>query len=134
MKTKSKSAKAREALASGMSVKDVATKFKLSTATVYGIRWAVKKASKKRIVISRTEADLAKKLAIPIETYAKEKLKLQQQTEAQKIENNLPPEYEAYVDDLMEIRRQIDNLHTIEAFLQIRVDQMKQNAIWQTNK
>lgn len=134
MKTKSKSAKAREALASGMSVKSVAAKFKLSPATVYGIRWAVKKASKKRVVISRTEADLAKKLAIPIETYAKEKLKLQQQTEAQKIANNLPPEYEAYMEDLAEIRRQVNNLHTIEAFLQIRVDQMKQNAKWQTSK
>jgi hypothetical protein len=41
------------------------------------------------------------------------------------------PALEAYIDDLMEICRQISDLQTIEAFLRIRIQQMEQNEEWQ---
>lgn len=134
MKTKSKAAKIREAIAAGEKPADVAKRLRVPVSTVYTTRWKMKKEGNKRVVISKAEAHVAKKLGVTYEEYAKEKLKLQQQTETQKVENNLPLEYEAYMQDLLEIRRQIDNLHTIEAFLQIRVDQMRQNAQWQAAK
>lgn len=134
MKTKSKAAKIREAIAAGEKPADVAKRLRVPVSTVYTTRWKMKKEGSKRVVISKAEAHVAKKLGVTYEEYAKEKLKLQQQTETQKVENNLPLEYEAYMQDLLEIRRQIDNLHTIEAFLQIRVDQMRQNAQWQAAK
>ena len=105
MKTKtSKTDKIRAAREAGESVKDIAAKFKIKPQTVYTMRWKKNQASKKRVVVKKAEAPVA----------------------------NYPIEMEAYIDDLMEIRRQIDSLHTIEAFLQIRIDQMKQNAQWQT--
>lgn len=105
MKTKtSKTDKIRAALEVGESVKDIAAKFKIKPQTVYTMRWKMNQASKKRVVVKKAEA--------PVVDY--------------------PIEMGAYIDDLMEIRRQIDSLHTIEAFLQIRIDQMKQNAQWQT--
>ena len=105
MKTKtSKTDKIRAALEAGESVKDIAAKFKVKPQTVYTMRWKMNQESNKRVVVKKAEAPVA----------------------------NYPIEMEAYIDDLMEIRRQIDSLHTIEAFLQIRIDQMKQNAQWQT--
>ena len=131
MKTKtSKTDKIRAALEAGESVKNIAAKFKIKPQTVYTMRWKMNQASKKRVVVTRAEVDIAKKLGIPIEIYAKEKLKVEQSPPPVQY----PAEMEAYTDDLMEIRRQIDSLHTIEAFLQIRIDQMKQNAQWQTKK
>ena len=131
MKTKmSRADKVRAAIEAGEPVKDIAARFKLKPQTVYTMRWKMNQESKKRVVVTRAEVDVAKKLGIPIETYAKEKLKLEQSPPPVQY----PVEMESYIDDLMEIRRQIDSLHTIEAFLQIRIDQMKQNAQWQTKK
>lgn len=47
-----------------------------------------------------------------------------------KEEPKTSPELASYVHDLMEIRRQIENFQTIEAFLRIRIQQMEQNAKW----
>lgn len=107
MKTKtSRAAKVRAALEAGESVKDIAARFKLKPQTVYTLRWKMNQESKKRVVVKKAE--------VPVVDY--------------------PVEMEAYIEDIMEIRRQINNLHVIEAFLQIRIDQMKQNAQWQTKK
>ena len=71
------------------------------------MRWKMNKALPvKRVVVKKEEA--------PVASY--------------------PVEMEAYAEDLAEIRRQIENLYVIEAFLQVRVDQMKQNTQWQTKK
>ena len=128
MKRNTRAAKIRAAIEAGESVKDIAARFKLKPQTVYTLRWKMKQESKKRVVVTRAEVDVAKKLGIPIETYAKEKLKLEQSPPPVQY----PVEMESYIDDLMEIRRQINDLHVIEAFLQVRVEQMKQNAQWQT--
>ena len=108
MKTKtSRAAKVRAALEAGESVKDIAAKFKIKPQTVYTMRWKMNKATpEKRVVVKKAEA--------PVVDY--------------------PIEMGAYIDDLMEVRRQIDNLNVIEAFLQVRIEQMKQNAQWQTKK
>ena len=128
MKRNTRAAKVRAAIEAGESVKDIAARFKLKPQTVYTLRWKMNQESKKRVVVTRAEVDVAKKLGIPIETYAKEKLKLEQSPPPVQY----PVEMESYIDDLMEIRRQINDLHVIEAFLQVRVEQMKQNAQWQT--
>ena len=128
MKRNTRAAKVRAAIEAGESVKDIAARFKLKPQTVYTLRWKMNQESKKRVVVTRAEVDVAKKLGIPIETYAKEKLKLEQSPPPVQY----PAEMESYIDDLMEIRRQINDLHVIEAFLQVRVEQMKQNAQWQT--
>lgn len=44
-----------------------------------------------------------------------------------------PMEASSYEADLKEIRRQINDLMTIEAFLQVRIDQIKQNQQWIKN-
>ena len=93
MKTKSKAAKIREAIAAGEKPADVAKRLRVPVSTVYTTRWKMKKEGSKRVVISKAEAHVAKKLGVTYEEYAKEKLKLQQQTETQKVENNLPLEY-----------------------------------------
>lgn len=108
MKTKtSKTAKIHAAIRAGESVKDIAAKFKIKPQTVYSIRWQMNKATpEKRVVVKKAEA--------PVVDY--------------------PIEMRTYIDDLMEVLRQIDNLNVIEAFLRVRIEQMKQNAQWQTKK
>ena len=135
MKTKSKSAKIRAAIRAGYSTKDIQTKFKVPLQSIYTVRWQLKKAQNKKepvkkVLIRNSEVAVAKKLGVPFKAYVEEKIKL----ENAKPTAEYPIEMEAYMEDLAEIRRQISNLHTIEAFLQIRVDQMRQNTKWQTNK
>ena len=135
MKTKSKAEKIRAAIKAGHSIKDIQTKFKVPLQSIYTVRWQLKKAQNKKepikkVLIRKSEADVAKKLGVPFKAYVEEKIKL----ENAKPTTEYPIEMETYMDDLAEIRRQISNLHTIEAFLQIRVDQMRQNTKWQTNK
>ncbi len=107
MKPSTRANKVRAAIQAGESVKAIAARFKLKPQTVYTMRWKMNKAPlEKRVVVKKAE--------VPAMDY--------------------PIEMEAYIKDIMEIRRQINNLHVIEAFLQIRIDQMKQNAQWQTKK
>lgn len=119
----------RKAIEAGEKPKDIAKRLKAAISTVYTVKWKMNKEAKNKISITKSEADLAKKLNIPLEVYARQKLKMEQE----EIKKPIPSiEQELYIDDLMEIRRQIDNLRVIESFLQTRIQQMEQNTKWQT--
>ena len=129
MKTKSKSAQIREAVKAGKKPGDIAKELKVPVSRVYNEKYKMNKETKKKVVLRESEVKVAKALKIPLETYAKEKLRMEQE----ELKNPEPSfEQQLYIDDLMEIRRQIDNLQVIEAFLQVRVQQMEQNTKWQT--
>lgn len=123
MKTKSKSAQIREALLSGEASPAIAKQLKVPISYVYNEKYKLKKATpKKRVVLRRAEAEIATKLGIPLKDYAKTKMKMEQE-EKQKQTPSI--EQQLYIDDLMEIKKQIDTLETIASFLKIRIEQMQ---------
>ena len=128
MKTKSKSAQIREAIKTGSKPKAIANRLGVPVNYVYNEKYKMKKATpKKRVVVTKTEANIAKKLNIPLEAYAKEKLKLE---ENKKLEPTIEQQF--YIDELMEIRKQISDLEVIEEFLKMRIKQMEVGSKWQT--
>ena len=134
MKTKSKSAQIREAIKTGSKPQAIANRLGVPVNYVYNEKYKMKKEAKKvgrrkKVVLRESEVQIAKALKIPLETYAKEKLKMEQEENKN---SEISLEQEIYIDDLMEIRKQINNLQVIEAFLQVRIQQMGQNTKWQT--
>lgn len=107
-----KAAQIRKALGAGELPKDIAKKLKVTVARVYNERW--KLAKKKNVGAKSARGGRPKKVVLN-----------QQQA-------NIAKDQDIYIDDLMEIRRQIDDLRVIEAFLQVRIQQLGQNVKWQT--
>ena len=123
MKTKSKSAQIREAITAGEASPAIAKRLKVPISYVYNEKYKMKKESpKKRVVLRRAEAEIATKLGIPLKDYAKTKMKMEQE-EKQKQTPSI--QQQLYIDDLMEINKQIDTLETIASFLKIRIEQMQ---------
>lgn len=129
MKKQSKSEKIRKELETGKSPKEVAAALKLPISSVYTVNWKRKKALVRAKAISRlkkvqlreSEVELAKKMNIPIKTYAKEKAKLL-------LANKSDPALDFLREELASVERQIDNLNTVASFLTIRLRQLEQNG------
>lgn len=122
MKTKSKAAQIRTMLMNGKQPKEIAERLRVSVNRVYNENWKMKNKPKKRIVLSQGEVDLAKKLAIPIEAYAKQKLKMQNEIK------KATPLADFVREELAAVERQMDNLSRIASFLAIRLRQLEQNG------
>jgi hypothetical protein len=106
MKKLSKAAQVREAVEQGLAPAVIAKKLKVPLSTVYTTRWKMKTAKK------------GKKVPLAID---ETKVKVNSML-LKKISINNP-----YLDDVMEIRRQIDDLLVIENYLRTRADQVTQN-------
>ena len=125
-KTKSKADLVRTQLLAGVHPKEIAKNVGVSINRVYTIRWEMKKqnaAPKKRIVITKSEADLAKKLRVPLEAYARKKLNMPN-SPAKK----LTPLAVFVKQELENVESQISRLQTIASFLFVRLEQIKQNG------
>ena len=118
MKTKmSNAAKIRSALQAGETAKEISQRLKVPISTVYTVNWKMKKA--KKVVLTKRQADLAKKLNIPIKTYAKELLRAQAKP---------TPLADFVRAELANIEGQISRLGTIASFLSIRLQQLEHNG------
>jgi hypothetical protein len=79
MKKVNKAQQIREYITANPDAKgtDIAKKFKVGTTYVYQVRAKMKSAAKpKKIIIGKYEAEVAKKLGIPLEEYAKQRMNL----------------------------------------------------------
>ena len=122
MKTKSKAAQIRTMLMNGKQPKEIAERLRVSVNRVYNENWKLKNKPKKRIVLRQSEVDLAKKLAIPIEAYAKQKLKMQNETK------KATPLADFVRKELATVERRISDMQTIASFLAIRLGQLEHNG------
>ena len=121
MRTKTrKTEQIQAAIKAGNSVAAIAKKFKVKPQTVYSMRWQMKNGMKK-VTISKVEATIAKKLGVPLEVYAKEKIRMNKE-----IAPKPTPNTDFVREELANVERQIDNL--IASFLAIRLRQLEQNG------
>jgi predicted membrane chloride channel (bestrophin family) len=111
MKQTTKAEAIRSAIKAGQTPKEIAKALKVSVATVYTTRWQMRKESKENKATAPKPATPKAKVVAEVK---------------------YPAEMQAYIDDMIEIERQIMDLETIKAFLRIRIGQMEQNAKWQT--
>lgn len=109
MKKLSKAAQIRAEVVQGTPPAIIAKKLKVPISTVYTARWKMKSAKKgKKIPLAVDETKvkvhpaLLKSLNKPIDN--------------------------PYIDDIVEVRRQIDDLLVIENYLRTRADQVAQNG------
>ena len=118
MKTKmSNASKIRAALRAGEKPKEISQRLKVPINTVYTVNWKMKKA--KRIVVTKTQSDLAKKLGVPIQAYAKEMLRMQAKP---------TPLADFVRAELANLDHDINRLENIRAFLTLRLQQLEQNG------
>jgi transposase-like protein len=123
MRTKTrKTEQIQAAIKAGNSVAAIAKKFKVKPQTVYSIRWQMKNGMKK-VAISKVEATIVKKLGVPLEVYAKEKIRMNKE-----IAPKPTPNTDFVREELANVERQIDNLNVIASFLAIRLRQLEQNG------
>jgi hypothetical protein len=99
MKKVSKAAQIRAEIAQGTAPSVIAKKLKVPISTVYTARWKMKNTKQPKVKISPV---ILKKLNTPIDN--------------------------PYIDDIVEVRRQIDDLLVIENYLRTRADQVAQNG------
>ena len=123
MRTKTrKTEQIQAAIKAGNSVAAIAKKFKVKPQTVYSMRWQMKNGMKK-VTISKVEATIVKKLGVPLEVYAKEKIRMNKE-----IAPKPTPNTDFVREELANVERQIDNLNVIASFLAIRLRQLEQNG------
>jgi transposase-like protein len=123
MRTKTrKTEQIQAAIKAGNSVAAIAKKFKVKPQTVYSMRWQMKNGMKK-VAISKVEATIVKKLGVPLEVYAKEKIRMNKE-----IAPKPTPNTDFVREELANVERQIDNLNVIASFLAIRLRQLEQNG------
>lgn len=109
MKKLSKAAQVRAAVREGLTPAEISKKLKVPLSTVYTTRWKMKTAKKGKeipLAVDETKVKvhpaLLKSLNKPIDN--------------------------PYIDDIVEVRRQIDDLLVIENYLRTRADQVAQNG------
>lgn len=128
MRLKSKASEIRKAIRAGEKPKDIAARLGVKINKIYTTKWEMKKtaalkrkiSSPKKIAITKSEADLAKKLGVPVNIYAKEKLKAESIKET--------PLANFVLQELVNLEHQIDRLNTIRSFLSLRLQQLEQNG------